>query len=213
MPSIWYYHPLLYEFGAILLQGNRYNRMLSRVAEMIGKNKSVLDLGAGTCRLASMLDSTCTYEGWDLNQRFVSYYQRKGINVKLMDVFQYSSYPPVDCIVLLNVFHHVAPRQSVLLRQCLEHAGEKVIVCELFRNVESRPIYWRLVRLREILGLEKLIGDWDGVNREFDRYPLMSKDELRAFLDKHGRCKITELDNMSMLLVVYQVGREGGQSK
>ena len=213
MPSIWYYHPLLYELGAILLQGNRYRNVLSHVAQIVGENKSVLDLGAGTCTLASLLHSSCTYEGWDLNRKFVDYYQRRGINVKFMDCLDYEKYPVADCISLGNMLHHVAPDQSFLLERCLEHAKEQVVVLELYRGVEQRPIYWRLVRLREILGLEKIIGDWDGINARFDRYPLMSKDELRGFLERHGQCAITELDNMSMLLAVYHVDREGGQSK
>lgn len=202
MPALWYHHPRLYIFGMTLIHGKEFRNRFKRIAKIIGKNKSVLDLGAGPPMLYYFLGKGCKYEGWDLNKKFVDYYNKRGINMKLCDCLDYHNYPDVDCIVLCDILHHVAPNQSVLLRNALKKTKEIVIVCEPFKGKEN-PFYWFSVKVRQKIGLERIFGDFDGINKKCHHYPIMSKKELINFLNSHGECKI--IKKKISLTALYKV--------
>ena len=192
MASIWYYHNSLHKLAIFLIHGGGYNKRFVRISNMIGKKKSVLDLGCGTCILSKFLDRTNFYEGWDLNENFVDYNKKRGINVKLKDCFEYKGRPKFDYIVLSDILHHLSiKKRDILLRNCIIHAKEKVIVIEPFID-KKHKIYWSLVRLRKLSGIEKIFGDYDGINKEQDSYIILDKSNLIRFLKRYGKFKFYE---------------------
>lgn len=189
MTSIWYKHPSFYESGMKIIHGRDFYKRFEEIAQIIGKNKSVLDLGAGAFTLARFLDKSCSYEGWDLNKTFVEYYRKKRLNVKHRNCLDFGNYPPVDCITLIDILHHVGKNRGLLIEKCLAHTKEKLIICEPYKGKES-GFYWFLVWLRQTLKLERLVGDYDGINEQGHGYYIMKKNDLIDFLRSYGNCKI-----------------------
>ena len=153
MKSLPYKLPQLYDIGIKVLLGNTLSLRYCRIGQEIGSKKRVLDLGCGTAMLYPYLDS-CEYTGWDLNDFFVKYCQKKGLNVFKMDIFQFSKYPESDYIVLCDILHHVVPKDELLLKEAVKKA--KVIAVE--------PCSKRRLPRPLIFLYDQLIGDADGIN-------------------------------------------------
>lgn len=153
MSSLPYRFPRLYEIGMKILHKRILSFRYARIAQEIGSEKKVLDLGCGTAFLYDYLDS-CEYTGWDLNDSFVKYCQKRDIKVYKKDIFQFSEYPECDYIVLCDILHHVVPRDELLLKEAVKRAN--VIAVE--------PCYRR--KLPRSLGslYDQVIGDADGIN-------------------------------------------------
>lgn len=153
MRSLPYLIPQLYEIGINILLGETLSSRYRRIAEEIGSTKKVLELGCGTALLHSYLNS-CDYTGWDLNDSFVKYCQRKGIKVYRKDIFQFSEYPQTDYIVFCDILHHVIPRDELLLKEAIKRAP--VIAVE--------PCSQRRLPTPLLYLYDQLIGDADGIN-------------------------------------------------
>lgn len=153
MKSLSYRCPCLYETGVKLLLGNVLSLRYSRIAQEIGRKKRVLDLGCGTAMLHQYLHE-CDYTGWDLNETFVTYCQKKELNVYKKDIFQFSDYPQCDYIVLCDILHHVVPRAEELLKETIKRAV--VIVAE--------PCSQRRLPKPLLFLYDQIIGDADGIN-------------------------------------------------
>ena len=200
MAAIWYWHPYLHRVATRLVHGRHYTARLRRVAALIGKDNSVLDLGCGTCALARFLDRSTEYEGWDLNEGFIRFNKRRGLKVKVKDCFEYCGSPDVDVIVLSDLLHHVSlVRRERLLALALRFARKKVIVVEPF-HAPHHP-YWWAVALRRRLGLEPLLGDYDGINKEKESYRILTKQHLLTLFTEHH--PITVLEEGKALLAVF----------
>ena len=195
MVSIWYRHPELYNLGMLLIHGNNYAKRAKLVAAKIPKNSTVLDIGCGSCLLKKYLDSSCDYEGWDLNKHFVKSAQKKGYKVLLQDCTK-TKIPQKDFIVISDVLHHIYPNDSQLIRACLENACKSLIVIEPFNDPKqnSRRLYRLLRNIRKKTPLEKLIGENDGTNNPDDIYIRTQKD-LIDFLNKFGKNEIEALSD------------------
>jgi SAM-dependent methyltransferase len=161
MVSLLYSHPIIYETCMRVMHRKALDERFKVIASEVGRWKKVLDVGCGTGILAKYLDSSCRYLGIDLNQRFVDYGQKKGLDICRGDVFDESVYLRNDVSVLCNILHHVVPRQKNLVDLCKQHA-KTVIVCEPFR--EDRLIK----KITDIFSTngwcQKLFGDDDGIN-------------------------------------------------
>lgn len=153
MKSLPYRIPQLYERGITLLLGNTLSLRYERIAEEIGSNKKVLELGCGPALLHPYLHS-CDYTGWDLNDYFVKYCQKKGLNVYKKDIFQFSEYPQTDYIVFCDILHHVIPRDELLLKEATKRAP--VIAVE--------PCSQRRLPTPLLYLYDQLLGDADGIN-------------------------------------------------
>lgn len=185
MTSISYRVPQLYEIGVKILHGNTLPLRYSKIAQEIGRNKKVLDLGCGTALLYPYLDS-CEYMGWDLNDSFVRYCQKKGLNVNKKDIFQFSEYPPCDYIVLCDILHHVFPRDELLLKEAVKKAN--VIAVE--------PCSKRRLPKPLVFLYDQVIGDADGIN-SFENRMQWNYNELtltQKFLQL-GTVKVEPLNN------------------
>ena len=200
MAAIWYWHPYLHRVATRLVHGRHYAARLRRVAALIGKDSSVLDLGCGTCALAQFLDPSVEYEGWDLNERFIRFGRRRGLKVKAKDCFEYRGSPEADVIILSDILHHVSlVRRERLLTTAFRFARKKVVVVEPF-HAPYHP-YWWAVALRRRLGLESFLGDYDGINKEKESYRILTKQQLLTFFTKHH--SLTILEEGKALLAVF----------
>lgn len=153
MKSLPYRFPHLYGIGIKVLLGSLLSLRYERIAQEIGRNKKVLDLGCGTAQLYNYLD-LCEYTGWDLNDSFVKYCREKGLHVYKKDVFRVEDYPACDYIVLCDILHHVVPKDELLLKEAVKRAT--VITVE--------PCSQRKLPKPFVFLYDQLIGDSDGIN-------------------------------------------------
>lgn len=153
MKSLPYRFPHLYDIGIKILLGSILTLRYTKIAQEIGKNKEVLDLGCGTAQLCNYLDS-CEYTGWDLNDSFVKYCRKRGLNVYKRNIFEFSEYPESDYIVFCDILHHVTPKDELLVKEAAKRA--KVIAVE--------PCSQRKLPRALVFLYDQLIGDADGIN-------------------------------------------------
>ncbi len=172
MTSLMYRFPRLYNLLLKLVHGKYLPIRYKEIARIIGKNKKVLDLGCGTCLLYKYLDTSCSYEGWDLNEHFIK--NNKGINVKLKDAFDYNNYPKTDVIVISDLLHHITPRHEELIRNA-QGRTKKLIILEPHVNFyTNNKIKW-VYKL-----LDKMFGDDDGFN-SFDNRSKWFKNKKEVY--------------------------------
>jgi SAM-dependent methyltransferase len=184
MKSLPYKIPRLYEIGVRILLGKTVSLRYSRIAQEIGSNKKVFDLGCGTGMLYSYLDS-CTYTGWDLNDSFVRYCQKKGLNVHKKDIFKFSEYPKCDYIVCCDILHHVIPKDELLLREAVKRATV----------IATEPCSQRRLPQKLVFLYDQVIGDADGINTFCNRMQwTYTKDTLKQKFVELGASKIEFLD-------------------
>lgn len=205
MRALWYQYPALYEWSLRLLPGDS-DAVFRTIAELVGTGRRVLDLGCGPGTLARYLLPGCTYEGWDLNPRFAAYAQRRGINVLVRDCLDSGPYPPVECIVISRLLHHLGSRDHELIQRTLAQARERVIIFEPTLEEEHHGLYGLVYRLRAWLGLEALLGDHDGVAAHGRP---RSKAELVDFLAAEAPCQFIQPDNILFVLAVFDTQAGG----
>jgi len=123
-----YAFPQLYEWSLKKLHGSDLKKRFDIISSVIGQGQ-VLDIACGTGMLAEYLDPQATYQGIDLNKRFLKYSEQKGLNVSRMDVFDFDQYPEVDTYVVCDLLHHIMPNHQKLLENIMAF-GKNVIVCE-----------------------------------------------------------------------------------
>jgi SAM-dependent methyltransferase len=117
-----------------------YKKKFATLGKLASANgtKTVLDIPAGTGYLARYLDPSITYEGWDVNHRFLSkikkdwqdgYIKVKKVVIRQKNIFDFDDYPDVDCIVFSGILHHVYPNHIELFENGKKHA-KKIVVLE-----------------------------------------------------------------------------------
>jgi ubiquinone/menaquinone biosynthesis C-methylase UbiE len=72
MASILYKNSFVYDIMLRILHGDYLRKRYSLISKIIGKNKKVLELGCGTALIHPYLDKSIDYEGWDLNNNFIT---------------------------------------------------------------------------------------------------------------------------------------------
>lgn len=166
MTSIMYKFPKAYDLFLLIIHRKKLSERYMFISKIIGKNKRVLDLGCGTCLLFDYLDKSCTYEGWDLNKKFINENKNK-LNVVLKNVFDYKDYPENDVIVISDLLHHVVPRHDELIKKAKKNT-EKIILIE--PTVGINIIGTRNKFLKNINKIiDKVFSDDDGINSFEDR--------------------------------------------
>jgi SAM-dependent methyltransferase len=122
-----YRNPRIYDRVLALIHGESYNDRFARIAAMVAPDQTVLDVGCGTCQLARFLPGR-RYIGIDLNPVFIVDAVHRGIDARIIDVFDRHSYPHgVDVIVSCDMLHHVFPRDCEYVQQ-LGAAGIPLVV-------------------------------------------------------------------------------------
>lgn len=160
--SLVYRFPRLYDFWMRKTPEFHSREQLQEASKVIGKNKTVLDLACGTSLVTSFLDPTVKYHGFDLNRKFVSYDQRRGLDVKLANIFDEKNYPAhVDFVLISHALHHVHPREKELIALAQKHAGTVLIV----EGTIDSKVTMKWVRLTGKSNfIFRTLGDADGIN-------------------------------------------------
>lgn len=188
-------------------------KTIATLANMNG-TKKVLDLPCGTGYLTRFLHPSITYEGWDLNRKFIIKIRKdwnaKRINLKKIilrqnNIFNFDEYPgDVDVIVFCDVLHHVFPNHIDLVENAKKHA-KRIIVCE---PVAVKPqdinahdwlakatvFFAKFLPERLMKALDYLFADNDGINSYADRSGWQHDDKsLRGLYQRLGMGKIYNL--------------------
>ncbi|MAE72195.1 MAG: hypothetical protein CME06_17210 [Gemmatimonadetes bacterium] len=115
------------------LHGDTVGRRFGLIASIVGEGQRVLDLGAGTCRLAAFLHPSCRYIGAELNPTFRAHAEARGIETIELNVFDFDRYPTdVDVLVAGDLLHHLIPNVGDFLRGIGRLKIPRIVVCESY---------------------------------------------------------------------------------
>ncbi len=155
---IQYKYPQLYQFLIPLLHRRA---VLKRFSEEVGQDVTVFDVGAGFGQMARYLDSSTSYYGIDLNQKFVEFGRRKQRDLAVKDIFDPAAYRQSDVIIVVDIIHHLPPEKlPELFELIFANATQRVVILE--------PAFLNLGKKYGVLGsavdwvFKKL--DDDGIN-------------------------------------------------
>jgi SAM-dependent methyltransferase len=190
-----------YPFKSLIYQSSRLYNWLTRflydqkkkymtIAKLIGNtSKRVLDIPCGTGYLARYLHPSTTYEGWDLNYKFLKRIKKdwnkgrirlKKVILKNNNVFNFNDYGEKDVIVLCDILHHIYPKHIELVENAKKHA-KTVIICEpkVIRpqdNMNGHDLLARcaikIIKIfpaRLVKIMDFTLGDNDGINSYSNR--------------------------------------------
>jgi SAM-dependent methyltransferase len=153
-----YRYPQIYNLVVEIIHGKYLKKRYKIIADEIGEDKKVFELGCGTAMIYPFLHRGCVYEGWDLNARFLEYCSKRGVRVFKKDIFDFINYPESDVILICDVLHHVIPEHERLVGEALKKT-KKVIVSEPARSFKPPKLFEPLVEC-----FTYLLGDYDGIN-------------------------------------------------
>ncbi len=121
----------LYNRILSFLHGDGYEDRFQRIAARLPADAWVLDVGCGTCHMAALLPAGMRYTGLDLNQRFVADARARGIDARIGDVLDVSSYPEgPTAVVVSDMLHHIVPHEESFLRQLGQALRSDLVICE-----------------------------------------------------------------------------------
>lgn len=165
--SIIYSHPRIYKLMLRMAHGTRtLDERYSHIANKIGANASVLEVGCGPALLPPYLEDGCTYSGFDTNPAFVHHGQRNGLDVVVGNALDPSAYHPADAVVLCDLLHHLSPEhQPQLLTLSRDAAQKKLIICDPFKDEYLASLPRWLPFRHEILNAAYNLGEKDGQNQ------------------------------------------------
>jgi SAM-dependent methyltransferase len=150
----------MYELMVGICHGKALNKRYALIAEEIGDNKRVFELGCGTAMVYPFLHQGCAYEGWDLNDRFLAFAKKRGArNVLKRNVFDFNGYPDNDVILICDVLHHLVPLHTKLVQEALQRT-KRLIVSEPARSSSKA---WKMLKPLA-LAYHYMFGDYDGIN-------------------------------------------------
>jgi len=158
--SIMYRYPPLYDLAVKAVHGRSLRKRFEAIAREIGENKKVFEPGCGTAMVYPFLQRGCTYEGWDLNERFLAAARRRADTATLLkkNIFDFDAYPANDVTLICDVLHHIAPHHRRLVEEACKRT-KKLIVSEPARSFKPPRALAPLVRL-----FTQVLGDNDGIN-------------------------------------------------
>lgn len=189
MASLTYNYPKLYDYALKLIHRNNLRKRYELIAKEIGRNKKVFEPACGTCLVKGYLDKTCKYEGWDLNQKFIDYDIKRGINARIKNIFDFRNYPKSDVILICDLLHHIHPEHKNFLKKALKKS-KKIIVVE--PCISFKPPNRFLKNLYKLF--TKYIGDNDGIN-DFNQVLAwdFNEERLKNFFSEFGKNKTTKV--------------------
>lgn len=195
MSSLLYQHPKVYLTVLKIVHGKAWNERFNLMANLVGKKKTVLDIGCGTGILKENLDKSCTYFGIDNNQKFVTFAKSKNIDVTCGNIFQ-EEFPKADVVVISDVLHHVTPKHTQLIKKCLK-AAPRLIICEprhskdFFSKISSSKLFFNFIGDFYGFNAHSTVMNWD-----------YSGEELKNLLSRFGL--ITSYDVGNSLIIDLQ---------
>ncbi|MBN2053378.1 class I SAM-dependent methyltransferase [bacterium] len=143
LKSLFYRDARKYDQLLYALHGEAYDMRFKRIAAHLSPGDKVLDIGCGTCHLASFMPPETTYLGMDLNQRFLQQAAARGIATRCADLFDVTAYPrEYTTAVMVDMMHHLVPRGREFLTQLGGLGYERLLICE---SVTSGAKPWERV--------------------------------------------------------------------
>jgi hypothetical protein len=129
-----YWYPVTYRLIERILYGRSYRRHYEALRREIG-TFSVLELCCGDCQIVDYLQGN-TYQGMDINPRFVNHARMRGLNVSLQDV-SVGALPQAECVLIHNSLYQFFPHYEKLIDKALASAQKKLIISEPVINLSS----------------------------------------------------------------------------
>ena len=205
--SIFYRNPRLYSvYLRLCFPFFNVRKRFKLISKEIGKNQRVLDIACGPGILFRCLDRSCTYNGFDLNEKFISHINKKhNFNLKTGSVIDEKLYSNADVIVAMDILHHIPRKQrEKVIELCLKYANKKLIVCEPFVPPFFKKKSW-FTRIAECL-FEST--ESDGFNRVTLKQGYYEDELKKAMQDNFNakkKVKVTiKKDIAGHLIAIYE---------
>lgn len=197
-----------YVYNFVNQRAYEFKKKFKSIATIACHNgtKKVLDLPCGTGYLTRYLNRNVIYEGWDLNQKFLTKIKKdfragrvpvKKVILQQKNIFDFENYPKdVDTIVFCDILHHVYPNHMELVENAKNHA-KKIIICEPVavhpENMQVKDFLARSMIFitkhfpkRFMKYIDFFLADNDGINKYEDRtswpYDRLGLDEFYTSL-------------------------------
>lgn len=120
-------NPWLYSMSIMLLHFDGFKK----IRGIIGKGKNVFEPACGFGRLQRYLDDSCSYSGIDLNEIFINFGRKRGLDIRIGNVLEEKNYIKSDVIILCDILHHLTEDKiQRLVSIATKFAKEKVIIME-----------------------------------------------------------------------------------
>lgn len=188
MSSILYSNSKFYEALLQVFHVGSWDKRYQLMADLVGKNKKVLDVGSGTGILSKFLDQSCKYTGIEQNTKFVNFAKKRNLNIIYGNIFDIN-FPKSDVVVISDILHHVIPNHEKLIEKSLKSAPV-LVICEpnhqegFFNFIGKSKLFF------------KIFGDNDGINtfEDMNKWDY-SKVAFKKLFEKFGRVEIYEVGN------------------
>ncbi|MCH8067215.1 MAG: class I SAM-dependent methyltransferase [Nanoarchaeota archaeon] len=120
-------NPWLYALSIRLLHFNGFKK----IREIVGKKKNVFEPACGYGRLQKYLHDNCSYSGIDLNEIFINFGRKRGLDIRIGDVLEEKNYIKSDIIILCDILHHLT-RDNIhrVVSIAKKFSTEKVVIME-----------------------------------------------------------------------------------
>ncbi len=141
--SLPFRFPIIYDIVIFFFNARREKKILQ---ELVGKNKTVLDVGCGYGRYKDFIDPSCKYYGFDLNEIFVKYAQKRGCDVIVGDVLDPEVYKKSDVVMVIDLLHHLPTKNMTeVIELAVKNCCEKLIIIEPIFYILKNPILDRFL--------------------------------------------------------------------
>jgi SAM-dependent methyltransferase len=120
-------NPWLYSLSIRLLHFDGFKK----IRDIIGKEKNVFEPACGFGRLQRYLYDSCSYSGIDLNEIFINFGKKRGLDIRIGDVLEESNYIKSDIIILCDILHHLTKDKiQEVVSIATKFAKEKIVIME-----------------------------------------------------------------------------------
>tara|TARA_B100000315_G_scaffold248670_1_gene278801 strand:- start:124 stop:732 length:609 start_codon:yes stop_codon:yes gene_type:complete len=120
-------NPWLYSLSIRLLHFDGFKK----IRDIIGKEKNVFEPACGFGRLQRYLYDSCSYSGIDLNEIFINFGKKRGLDIRIGNVLEESNYIKSDIIILCDILHHLTKDKiQEVVSIATKFAKEKIVIME-----------------------------------------------------------------------------------
>ena len=179
MKSPIYWHPKIYNYAMQILYSKNFFKKYELVAREIAA-LTVLDVCCGDCFLSKYIDHD-KYQGIDVNQTFIKYGRRLGLNLSLIDVAK-DEWPTAECIVILGSLYQFIPNHEEIISKAFRIARKRVIISEPIINLAQSKNNF-------IAGIARYLTS-PGVDSSQERF---NRSSLMTLYKKHGVAKVFDV--------------------
>jgi len=197
MTSPVYWHPFIYHFVMKLIYGRDYENRYKTIVGLIPDGITLFEVCSGDCRIYThyLCKRDIQYCCGDINQNFINYARRKGIDCRYLDLNE-DFVPSADIILMQASLYQFIPNQKIIVDKLLASARKWLILAEPVRNLStsSSPIIAALAKINADPGTgnksyrfnEQTLDDF--IKREYaeliDQEKLTSKSREKIFVLK-----------------------------